>query len=164
MSRPIVILLAVVLASVALFTGAFLLASRVSSEQLSRSPDDLRWLQEEFQLGKAEMERVRELHEGYLPVCQEFCDRIADEKRSLQLMVEQGQGGTVEATDRLNEIARTRARCQAAMLQHFEEVSEVMPPKQGQRYLAEMRRLTLGFHEQIEESMSGDSGDGHAHH
>jgi len=164
MSRPIVILLAVVLASAALFTGAFLLASRVSSQQLSRPTDDLLWLQEEFHLGKAEMERVRELHDGYLPVCQGFCDRIADEKRSLRQMVEQGQGGTEEAAVLLAEIAHLRAQCQTAMLQHLEEVSGVMPPEQGRRYLAEMRRLTLGSHEQIEESMSGSPGSGHAHH
>ena len=31
---------------------------------------------------------------------------------------------------------------------------KVMPPEQGKRYLAEMQRLTLGAHEQIEQSMS----------
>ena len=29
------------------------------------------------------------------------------------------------------------------MLRHFHRVSETMPPEQGRRYLAEMRRLTL---------------------
>ena len=164
MSRPVVIFLAMALASVALFAGAFLLASRVSSQQLSRPTDDLRWLQEEFHLGKTDLERVRKLHDGYLPVCQEYCDRIASENRSLRQLLEQGKGGTEEAADHLTEIARVRAQCQAAMLQHFEEVSSVMPPDQGQRYLAEMRRLTLGFHEHIEESMSGGLGNGHAHH
>ncbi len=40
------------------------------------------------------------------------------------------------------------------MLAHFYEVSQAMPPEQGRRYLAEMQRLTLGFHEQIENTMS----------
>jgi hypothetical protein len=37
-----------------------------------------------------------------------------------------------------------------------------MPPAQGARYLAEMKRLTLDEHEQVEQSMSGDSV--HEHH
>lgn len=162
--RPIVILFTVLLASVALFVGAFLIASRMSSQQFHRPTDDLQWLQVEFRLGKAEMERVRELHDGYLPVCQEYCNRIAAEKSALQMIVEEGRSGTEAATQSLNEIAQVRAQCQSAMLRHFEEVSRVMPEEQGRRYLDEMRRLTLGSHEQIEESMSGSQGDGHAHH
>jgi hypothetical protein len=50
------------------------------------------------------------------------------------------------------------------MLGHFYEVSQAMPPEQGRRYLAEMQRLTLGFHEQIENTMSPDSSSPHGHH
>jgi hypothetical protein len=39
-----------------------------------------------------------------------------------------------------------------------------MPPEAGRRYLAEMQRLTLGFHEQTESSMSGAAGHEHHHH
>jgi hypothetical protein len=52
------------------------------------------------------------------------------------------------------ELCELRARCQLEMLRHFVEVSQAMPPDQGKRYLAEMQRITLGFHEQIEQSMS----------
>ena len=38
------------------------------------------------------------------------------------------------------------------------------PPEQGRRYLAEMQRLTLGFHEQIEQSMSQSPAHEHGHH
>jgi hypothetical protein len=38
-----------------------------------------------------------------------------------------------------------------------------MPPAQGERYLAEMKRLTLGEHEQVEQSMSGTQGHEHHH-
>ncbi|MCU0787444.1 MAG: hypothetical protein MUC91_04530 [Verrucomicrobia bacterium] len=164
MSRPLVILLAVVLAAVALVAGSFLVASRMCSRQFSRPTDDLAWLQMEFHLGKGQMARVRELHDRYLPVCQSYCDQITAEKRSLQALLDEGRGATEEAVAKLNEIARIRAQCQASMLLHFEEVSRVMPPEQARRYLEEMRRLTLGFHEQIENSMSGDQADGHAHH
>jgi hypothetical protein len=48
------------------------------------------------------------------------------------------------------------------MLRHFIAVSQAMPPEQGRRYLAEMKRLTLDHHQQMEQSMSGDTG--HEHH
>ena len=57
-----------------------------------------------------------------------------------------------------------RTKCQSEMVTHFEEVSRAMPPEQGQRYLAEMKRLTLGAHEQVEQSMSGTNHDAHGHH
>jgi hypothetical protein len=50
------------------------------------------------------------------------------------------------------------------MLAHFFEVSRAMPAEQGRRYLAEMQRLTLGFHEQIENTMSGGTSSPHVHH
>ena len=48
------------------------------------------------------------------------------------------------------------------MLQHFIAVSQAMPPEQGRRYLTEMQRLTFGFHEEIEKSMT--PAVGHEHH
>ena len=49
------------------------------------------------------------------------------------------------------------------MLQHFAEVSQTMPPEQGRRYLAEMQRITLGLHEQTEQSMSESMGHDEHH-
>ncbi len=40
------------------------------------------------------------------------------------------------------------------MLRHFIAVSQDMPPEEGRRYLAEMEKITLGSHEEIEQSMS----------
>jgi len=36
-----------------------------------------------------------------------------------------------------------------------------MPPEQGRRYLAEMERLTVGAHEQTEQTMSEHTGHMH---
>ena len=44
------------------------------------------------------------------------------------------------------------------MLQHFLTVSQVMPPEQGQRYLAEMKRLTLGTNGLMKPFMSDHAG------
>jgi hypothetical protein len=73
-----------------------------------------------------------------------------------------GTNVTANAQQKLIELGELRAQCQAQMLQHFIAVSQAMPPEQGRRYLAEMQRLTLGFHEEIEQSMTHAAS--HEHH
>ena len=109
------------------------------------------------------MARIRELHEGYLPKCGEICARIAAKKSELDALLAGKTNVTAEAQAKLNEIAALRAQCQSNMLQHFIAVSQAMPPEEGQRYLAEMKKLALDDHEQMEQSMSGDTGHEHQH-
>jgi hypothetical protein len=109
------------------------------------------------------MERVRELHEGYKPKCMEMCGRIAAKKSELESALAGSTNVSPAVEKELIELGQLRAQCQAQMLQHFVEVSRAMPPEQGRRYLAEMQRLTLGFHEQIEQTMSDHAGHEHHH-
>lgn len=159
MKRSLAIVLAGCAGVVAIFASAFLVTRQVCCHQLAAA-DDLEWLRQEFHLSAAELARVRGLHEGYMPQCAEMCRRIAAKKAEL----EQALGGRTnvppEARHLLEELGALRAQCQGAMLQHFVTVSQAMPPEQGRRYLAEMQRLTLGFHEQIEHTMDAP---GHAH-
>src|SRR5512137_2269070 len=164
MRRSLLILLAMLLAGAAIAGASYLLGWRICARQLGGSGDDLAWLRREFRLSDAEMQRIRQLHEGYLPKCRENCARIAAKKQELQAALDNAQGMTPEAQQKLAEVATLRAECQANMLRHFYEVSRAMPPEQGRRYLAEMQRLTLGFHEQIENTMSGDTSSPHGHH
>ena len=164
MRRSLFILLALLLAGAAIVGSSYLLARRVCVHELAASGDDLAWLRREFHLGDAELERIRQLHEGYLPKCHENCARIAAKKRELQAELDKAQGMTPEARQKLTEVAGLRAQCQANMLAHFYEVSQAMPSEQGRRYLAEMQRLTLGFHEQIENTMSGEASSPPGHH
>jgi hypothetical protein len=164
MRRSLLILLALLLAGAAIAGTAYLLAQRVCVHELASDGDDLAWLRDEFHLSASEMQRIRQLHEGYLPKCHENCARIAAKKQELQAALDKAQGVTPEAQQKLAEVAALRAQCQANMLAHFYDVSRAMPPEQGRRYLAEMQRLTLGFHEQIENTMSGDTSSPHGHH
>jgi hypothetical protein len=164
MRRSMLILLAMVLAGVAIAGASYLLGWRICARQFAGSGDDLAWLRREFRLSDAEMQRIRQLHEGYLPKCHENCARIAAKKKELQAALDRAQGMTPEAQQKLAEVAALRAKCQVNMLGHFYEVSQAMPPEQGRRYLVEMQRLTLGFHEQIENAMSGDTSSPHGHH
>jgi small-conductance mechanosensitive channel len=142
----------------ALFAGSYFVSQRACL--MTRSADDLNWLRVEFHLSDAEMARVRKLHEGYMPQCAKMCALIAAKSAEVQTALGNGTNVTVEAQKKLTELGELRAQCQTQMLRHFIEVSQAMPPEQGQRYLAEMKKLTLGFHEEIEQSMSA----GHEHH
>jgi len=163
MRRFLVITLMVLLASGGLIGASYLIAKGVCLHQLARTGDDLDWLRREFHLSDAELKRVRQLHEGYLPQCREMCGRIAVSNQELQTLLAASGGVASEAEKKLAEVALLRAQCQAQMLRHFQEVSQAMPPEQGRRYLAEMRRLTLGFHDQFEQGMSGSSPSAHGH-
>jgi len=164
MKRPLIVVFAAVVAAVGLFAAAYFIGQRVCATQMTRASDDLDWLRQEFHLSDAELARVRQLHNGYLPKCEAMCKQIAAKKRELEAALTGAINLTPEAEATLKELAALRAQCQTQMLRHFVEVSQAMPPEQGRRYLAEMQRLTLGFHEQIEESMSNQSGHAHGHH
>ena len=161
MNRSLLILLGALALGAAIFAGSFFTARHTTMRCCENPADDLNWLRLEFHLGDAEMARIRELHAGYLAKCAELCAKIAAKKRELNPLVGAGTHLTAEAQAKLNEIAALRAQCQARMLEHFVAVSRAMPPEPGARYLAEMKKLTLGHHEQMEQSMSGDSGHEH---
>jgi hypothetical protein len=162
MRRPLLILLGILAAGAAVFAGSFCLTRHICVRQLANPADDLGWLRQEFHLQDAEMARIRGLHEGYLPKCADLCARIAAKKLEVQAALAGSTNVSAEAAQKLSELGELRTRCQTQMLRHFVEVSQAMPPDEGRRYLAEMERLTLGFHEQIEQSMSDHTG--HEHH
>jgi hypothetical protein len=164
MRRSLIILVAILLAGAAIAGASYVLGCRICARQLASSGDDLGWLRREFRLSDTEMQRIRQLHEGYLPKCRENCALIAAKKQELQAVLDRAEGMTPAAQQKLAEVAALRAQCQASMLGHFYEVSQAMPPEPGRRYLAEMQRLTLGFHEQIENTMSGGTSSSHGHH
>jgi small-conductance mechanosensitive channel len=161
MNRSLVLLLGALALGAAIFAGSVRLSRHVCESCMTTSDDGLSWLRTEFRLSDAEMASIRELHEGYLPRCADMCAKIAAKKAELAAVLGNGTNLTAEAQAKLNELAALRAQCQAQMLQHFVAVSQAMPPDQGQRYLAEMKQLTLGTNELMEQSMSDHAGHEH---
>jgi hypothetical protein len=104
---------------------------------------ELAWLKREFNLNPAEYARITQLHEAYLPQCAERCRVIAGQNLKLKQLLAQGTTVTEEIQSLLVERAGTRARCEAEMLKHFQEVSRAMPPEQGRRYLAWVQEHTV---------------------
>jgi hypothetical protein len=163
MNRSLIILLGALALCAGIFAGSYLAARHVETMCAARSTDDLAWLQAEFHLSDAEMTRIRQLHNGYMPQCMAMCARIAAKKAEVAGALGAGTNITAEARKKLAELGDLRAQCQAQMLEHFITVSRAMPPEQGKRYLAEMQRVTLGLHEEMESSMGGANSVGKAH-
>jgi hypothetical protein len=163
MKRPLLILLGALALGAAIFAGSFFCARHTTMSCCEQPADDLNWLRLEFHLSDAEMAHIREMHEGYLPQCGELCAKIAAAKRELNSLVGNSTNLTAEIQAKQNEIVALRAQCQSNMLVHFVAVSQAMPPAQGARYLAEMKKLTLDDHERMEQSMSGDTAHEHDH-
>ena len=163
MNRSLVIVLGALILGATLFAGAYIGSRQVCVTRMAQSTDDLDWLKREFHLSAADMARIRQLHAGYMPECEEMCKRIAEKKSELEQTMSGMTNLTVAARQKLTEMGELRAQCQAQMLEHFVEVSRAMPPDEGRRYLAEMRRVTLGFHEQTEQSMSGSASHASGH-
>jgi len=157
MTRSVRIVLLAALMVIGLAAASYFCALRLCARKLAS--DDLAWLKREFRLQENEMQRIRQLHEGYQPKCREMCEKIAVKRAQLEKTLEAGES----PDEQLVQLAALRAQCQAQMLRHFQDVSRAMPPQQGRRYLSEMERLTLGAHQELERSMTETAGSGHAH-
>src|ERR1035441_5874721 len=81
MNRSLVILLGALALAATAFAGAYFVSQRACVTTMTRSADDLSWLRDEFHLSDAEMTRVRQLHEGYMPQCAKMCVLIAAKDR-----------------------------------------------------------------------------------
>ena len=121
----------------------FYLAGTATPRAWMRSAQpEFAWLKHEFGLGDAELQRISELHAGYLPQCKGRCLRIDELNERLSKALTTATQMTPEMEKLLNERAQIRATCQTEMLKHFFEVSRTMPLEQGKRYLAWVREST----------------------
>ncbi len=143
MKRSWLILFGGLLAGLVAYTCIYLHATSTqrSAEQSSRP--ELTWLQTEYRLTDAQLAQVVQLHDAYRPKCAEMCRRIDDQNAKVQQLLSATNTVTPEIKQALAQAAQLRVECQSAMMQHFYEVSRVMPPGQGKRYLAWVQQETL---------------------
>jgi hypothetical protein len=105
--------------------------------------DGLLWLKTEFHLGEPEYVRIRDLHEEYLPGCQERCAEIGEVRDELFALIQKSQSITPEIKATLEKSAKLRARCHELMLEHFYKVAAAMPPDAAKRYMEWVTHETL---------------------
>lgn len=142
MKKAASILLLGVILALGAYAGVYITRTKNAAALYRTDRPELAWLKEEFSVSDEEFERIRKLHEGYLPECARMCGEISALNAELENMVLETNQVTPEISAKLLEIGRIRQECQARMLKHFYAVSQAMPPEQGRRYLARMQELT----------------------
>jgi len=143
MKKAALILVAGLILCTAAFAGFYYLGTASCRAMMNEPQPELAWLKKEFQLGDAEYARITKLHESYLPECAQRCMRIAELNGKLEKLLAQASSVTPEIQNVLAERAQTRAECEAEMLNHFLQVSRMMPPEQGKRYLEWVEQQTF---------------------
>jgi hypothetical protein len=120
--RNILITVALVVAvCAAAFGTGFVLGGDRALHEAERDGDALAWLRAEFRLSDTEFTAIRRLHEDFSVECGRHCAAIiaARERRAPA-----------------GEVAELERTCVDAMKVHFRRVAALMPPAQGERYLA----------------------------
>jgi hypothetical protein len=135
MKKAGLILLVGLLLSTAAFSGFYYFGTASCRAIMSEPQPELAWLKKEFKLSDTEFARITKLHEAYLPQCAQRCLRIAELNGKLEQLLSHASAVNPEIQSVLAERAKMRADCEAEMLNHFLEVSRMMPPEQGRRYL-----------------------------
>ncbi len=121
--KNLLLTLGILAAVCGLSYGAFFLMSREPAEvqKAMRDGDALAWLRTEFHLDVEQYAAIRKLHEDYGKVCAGHCAAI---------MAAQKRGAPAA------EVTALEKTCVDAMTAHFKRVAALMPPGEGERYLA----------------------------
>lgn len=145
------------------FTGFYYIGT-ASSRHLMRHPQpELAWLKKEFALNDAELQRISNLHQAYLPKCAERCRLIQEKSAELQRLLASASSVTPEISRAISDRAAMRADCETEMLKHFLEVSRTMPPQQGRRYLLWVQQQAFSQGEGMERQHHLQQGHDPAH-
>lgn len=164
MKRALSILLAGAMLGAAAYGLAYFRRTAEARALQEEQHPELAWLKQEFGLDVREFERIRTLHEGYLPQCARMCAKIAAASEELESLVVATNQVTPAISEKLMEIGRLRQECHGQMLAHFYAVSQAMPVEQGKRYLLRMQQLTSPSSMRDHAASDSAQPPEHAHH
>jgi hypothetical protein len=119
-NRLATVLLALIAGGVA-FGLFYRLGDDVALRRAAREGDALAWLRLEFKLGDAQFAAIKQLHTDYTVECSGHCAAIMAAK----------ERGAPAA-----EVSKLEDACVASIRVHFRRVAALMPPGEGERYLA----------------------------
>ena len=121
--KNLLLTLGILAAVCALSYGGFYLMTREPAEvqQAMRDGDAMAWLRTEFKLDIEQFAAIKKLHDDYRGVCADHCAAIMDAQKRRAPAA---------------EIVALEKTCVDAMTAHFKRVAALMPPGQGERYLA----------------------------
>lgn len=123
--------LGIVLAACAAAYGVFYaLSDNRAIHAAAREGDAMAWLRAEFRLDEAQFGAIKRLHDEYGIACSRHCAAIMDAR---------------ERKAPAAEVAALEQTCVEAMTVHFRQVAALMPPAQGERYLAMVLPRISGY-------------------
>ena len=128
-NRVVTALLAVALGAV-MFVAGYLLGEDPALHRAAQQRDALAWLRVEFGLNPDQFRAIEALHRDYSIACGEHCAAILEARK-------RGAPAT--------EVAALERTCEGAMTVHFRAVAALMPPGQGERYLAIVLPRVAGY-------------------
>ena len=121
MKNLLLTLVVLVAAGAASFGVFYVMNDMPAVHRAARDGDAMAWLRAEFQLSDAQFAAVKQLHDEYGARCGEHCAAIMAAKRRHAPAA---------------EVAALEQVCVEAMREHFRRVAALMPPGEGERYLA----------------------------
>ena len=129
--RNILITLAVAATAFAVAFGvSYRWRDDAALHRAARDNDAMAWLRAEFKLSDAQYAAVKKLHDDYSSVCGEHCAAIMAAR---------------ERQAPAAEVAALEKTCVDAMTAHFHAVAKLMPPGEGERYLALVLPRVAGY-------------------
>jgi hypothetical protein len=120
------------------------------------SMPELAWVRTDLHLTDGQFAKVSDLHVAYRPKCVELCRCMEESRTKLEALSRKERGVTPELETAIDENARVRSRCQAAMLKHIYDTAAVLDRNQADRYLTTMIPYALG-------DARVEAGGGHSH-
>lgn len=126
----LITLVLAVAAGAAAFGLFYVLSDDRAMHAAAKQGDAMAWLRAEFKLSEEQFAAIRRRHEDYSFVCGEHCAAIMAAR---------------ERKAPAAEVAALEKTCVDAMTVHFRGVAALMPPAQGDRYLAMVLPRVNGY-------------------
>lgn len=130
LKNVLITLLLAVAAGVTAFGVFYVLSDDRAMHAAAKDGDAMAWLRAEFKLSAEQFAAIRRRHEDYSLVCAEHCAAI--------MAARERKAPTAE-------VAALEKTCVDAMTVHFRGVAALMPPTQGDRYLAMVLPRVAGY-------------------
>ena len=110
----------------------------VRADSHGTSQRELSWLQQEFHLSAAAMDRIARIHHEYTGQCERMCDEINASDAEVRRLVLANRTLTADLEAALDRSTSTVSVCQRRMVEHFYDIAREMPETEAQRYLTMM--------------------------
>jgi hypothetical protein len=128
--------LLIILAGVLAATG-FQVTRHLQHDMPTRESIGLEWLRREYQVSDEAHEKIIQLHQEYFSRCDAMCAEMIEAHRPSSLR-RRSKPSTSSPEARIQREKAICERCLNNMIGHLREVSALMTPEQGRRFLSDI--------------------------